>query len=103
MSESIGSIRAQAATGTVLTPDKIAELTADDLARVERSRNVTERRLHCLSEGSGGSPAPGRARDHEQSPVAELPETDADLDPWTHVCEALRDEARGDRRAARKR
>jgi octaprenyl-diphosphate synthase len=36
VSESIGSIRAQAAAGAVLTPDKIAELTAHDLPRVER-------------------------------------------------------------------
>ncbi len=36
MSESIGSIREQAAADTVLTPDKIAGLIADDLVRVER-------------------------------------------------------------------
>ena len=35
MSESIGSIRAQAAGGVLLTPDKIAELIAADLVRVE--------------------------------------------------------------------
>ncbi len=35
MSESIGSIREQAAASSVLTPDKIAGLIADDLVRVE--------------------------------------------------------------------